>query len=358
MAPSRKSIQVEYVVDRLEATSNTWMGLTIGCARCHDHKYDPIAQKDFYRFFAFFNNVAEKGLDGRTGNADPILELPSPAQKQRQEQLKASIAAHELTLAEERVSKEQAAWEASEGAETSPIARDGLLAHYEFDGSLSDSSGHYRYGRVLHGDVTYATAAVDRGVDFDGQTQAVFGHIPAFEAGKPFSAAFWLKVNGKLKDTVFGQGDFQLWLDDFELSGVQQRVPRLYVRLGSVNLRTSERLPWPDNMNHIAVNYDGSAFHVFINGKAVATDSLKPDAVNNSAAGDDLEIDSFKGRLDDLRIYNRPLSETEIAWLGTQRTAPRHRWDASGQAVQRTKGMDPRLLPDRGRARTRSRRVG
>jgi hypothetical protein len=69
--------QVEYVVDRLEATSTTWMGLTMGCARCHDHKYDPIPQKDFYRFFAFFNNINEKGLDGRTGNAEPFLQLPT-----------------------------------------------------------------------------------------------------------------------------------------------------------------------------------------------------------------------------------------------------------------------------------------
>ena len=68
---------MEYVVDRrLEATSATWMGLTMGCARCHDHKYDPIPQRDFYRFFAFFNNVSEKGLDGRNGNAEPYLPLP------------------------------------------------------------------------------------------------------------------------------------------------------------------------------------------------------------------------------------------------------------------------------------------
>ena len=59
--------QNEYVVDRVEATSTTWMGLTMGCARCHDHKFDPILQKDFYRFYAFFNNIPEKGLDGQAG---------------------------------------------------------------------------------------------------------------------------------------------------------------------------------------------------------------------------------------------------------------------------------------------------
>ncbi|HMC63195.1 MAG TPA: DUF1549 domain-containing protein, partial [Candidatus Solibacter sp.] len=55
--------QVEYVADRVDTTANVFMGLTLGCARCHDHKYDPILQKDYYRFFAFFNTIAEKGLD-------------------------------------------------------------------------------------------------------------------------------------------------------------------------------------------------------------------------------------------------------------------------------------------------------
>ena len=81
---------VEYVADRVETTANVWMGLTMGCARCHDHKYDPISQKEYYRFFAFFNNVAEKGLDGRTGNAKPILKLPTPEQERPRRELSGS----------------------------------------------------------------------------------------------------------------------------------------------------------------------------------------------------------------------------------------------------------------------------
>jgi hypothetical protein len=71
--------QVEYVIDRVEATSSAFMGLTMGCARCHTHKFDPISHKEFYQFFAFFNNVPERGLDGRTGNADPLLPLTRSA---------------------------------------------------------------------------------------------------------------------------------------------------------------------------------------------------------------------------------------------------------------------------------------
>ena len=69
--------EVEYVVDRVDTTSTVWLGLTTGCARCHDHKYDPISQKEYYRLFAFFNNVPEKGIDGRKGAAVPYIEVPN-----------------------------------------------------------------------------------------------------------------------------------------------------------------------------------------------------------------------------------------------------------------------------------------
>ena len=68
--------QVEYVVDRVRTTSTVFMGLTMACAQCHDHKYDPVTQEDYYRFFAFFNKLPEKGLDGSDGPADPSLTVP------------------------------------------------------------------------------------------------------------------------------------------------------------------------------------------------------------------------------------------------------------------------------------------
>ena len=67
---------VEYVADRVETTGTVFLGLTLNCSRCHDHKYDPITQKDFYRLFAFFNSIDEAGLGPNNGNSPPFIPVP------------------------------------------------------------------------------------------------------------------------------------------------------------------------------------------------------------------------------------------------------------------------------------------
>jgi hypothetical protein len=203
-------------------------------------------------------------------------------------------------------------------AQAGPAVRDGLAAHYEFDGNLSDSSGHYQYGRLVHGDLTYSNGAVDKGADFDGETHAVFGHVAAFDNNSPFSIAFWLKVNSKVRETVLEQGGLRIALDDFELAGIQQRVPRLYVTLpNGLAVRTVHLLPWPENMNHLVVSFDGSAARVFVNGLAVPVEVLHAGGSDPRSAGP-IEIASFKGKLDDLRIYGRELRTSEIGLLQNQ----------------------------------------
>jgi hypothetical protein len=79
---------VEYVVDRVETTFTVWMGLTMGCARCHDHKFDPLPQREFYQAFAFFNNVPEFGRAVKVGNSPPIIDAPTRDQQQRLAELR------------------------------------------------------------------------------------------------------------------------------------------------------------------------------------------------------------------------------------------------------------------------------
>jgi len=84
--------QAKYTFDRTETTSTIWMGLTMTCARCHTHKYDPITQKEYYGLYSFFNNLNEAVMDGNKPNPDPFIKLPSPEQATRQKELKESIA--------------------------------------------------------------------------------------------------------------------------------------------------------------------------------------------------------------------------------------------------------------------------
>jgi len=89
--------RVESVIDRVETTGQTWLGLSVGCARCHDHKYDPLSQREFYGLFALFNNVPESGTimgsqNRSGGNSDPLHLLPSPEQERELARLEQVVA--------------------------------------------------------------------------------------------------------------------------------------------------------------------------------------------------------------------------------------------------------------------------
>jgi hypothetical protein len=95
--------RVDYVVDRVDTTGAVWLGLTVGCGRCHDHKYDPISQKEYYQLYAYFNNIAEVGgVDRRSGTGAPVIELPSDEQKAK------------IAKIEKAVSEKQSAFKALE----------------------------------------------------------------------------------------------------------------------------------------------------------------------------------------------------------------------------------------------------
>ncbi len=106
--------RVETVIDRVETTGITWLGLTFNCCRCHDHKYDPISQRDFYSMFAFFNNVTESGtLQGESKNTEPTISAPTAEQETELKKLDELIVTATARVAEEakRLPEYIAAWE-------------------------------------------------------------------------------------------------------------------------------------------------------------------------------------------------------------------------------------------------------
>jgi hypothetical protein len=111
---------VEYVVDRVETTSTVFLGLTLGCARCHNHKYDPLTQKEFYQTFAYFNNIPEMGRAMKYGNSPPMVEAPTALQQKQLDGIDANIASIEVWLRahDGEIARAQKAWEPHAPAET------------------------------------------------------------------------------------------------------------------------------------------------------------------------------------------------------------------------------------------------
>ena len=325
--------QVEYVVDRVEATSNAFMGLTMGCARCHSHKFDPITHKEFYEFFAFFNTVPEVGLDGRTGNAVPVLPLPNPEQQASLDQLNAAIDALQEALADTVVAPLQEEWETAVSERPAEPDVTGLVAHYELDGNFSDISGRYQHGRTVVGDPTFDGGQVGRAVSFDGDTEVSFGNVGVLDR-QPFSLAVWLKGRGNLPISVFQKIDsadrrrgYEWRLDDITLVGIQKWAARLTVRIAgdtpeqAIEIRTRERLRLGD-WYHVALTYDGSSkaagLALYLNG-ALSNVEVVHDALSGTWATDaPLRVGSktlgqpFVGQLDDLRLYARVLNAQQV----------------------------------------------
>jgi mono/diheme cytochrome c family protein len=336
--------QVEYVIDRVEATSTAFMGLTMGCARCHSHKFDPISHKEFYQFFAFFNNVPELGLDGRRGNAVPMILLTSPAQQKMLDDLDKAIKAHEDALDDDVVTPVQREWEASAAGKLEQAAPDlqdidrkGLSAHYELDGSFSDISGRFQHGRMLVGDPTFDVGQIGRAVTFDGDTEVSFGNVGRFDRSDAFSLAVWIRARGNLPIAVFQKLDdagrrrgFEWRLDDMELYDIQRWAARLTITLTSeapanaIQVRTRERLKQGE-WNHVVMSYDGSGkaegLAIYANGKRLAVDVLRnalagPIATDAAFTLGRKELGPpYAGQIDDLRLYNRVLTPGEVETL-------------------------------------------
>ena len=167
---------VRYAVDRTETAATVWMGLTVGCAVCHDHKFDPISQKEFYQLYAFFNNVNEKAMDGNALLPAPTMKLPTPDQQAKLAQLNEA-----LVLAEKRIREEatKIKYTEPERAPSASTNQPGDFVWVEDDfpkGSKAEASGEagalkwIENGKVHSG--KRAITRTDKGLAQDFFTQA------------------------------------------------------------------------------------------------------------------------------------------------------------------------------------------
>ncbi|MEZ5399684.1 MAG: DUF1553 domain-containing protein [Bryobacteraceae bacterium] len=291
---------VEYVVDRIETTSAVFLGLTLGCARCHNHKYDPFTQKEFYQVFAFFNNIPENGRAMKYGNSPPLVAAPTREQQ-------AQLAEIDAAIARERTAID---------AHAAAIAR-----------WRPDAAVHWRPGSALEKE--FVLAGGD-GV-FDGKREMVDKDTAQFDIDEHFTLAATVRpenvehgaIVSRMKDSDRGKG-----------FGVYLRDGRVHVHITSsydadaIRLETEDKLA-AGGKHNVAVTYDGtvgaSGVRVYIDGKLapvkVLMDTLYRPFRNAGSkftepfrvgAGGG-EANRFRGEIRDVLVYSRVLSQSEIA---------------------------------------------
>ncbi len=329
---------VEYVVDRVNTTSTVWLGLTMGCARCHDHKYDPVTQKEFYQFYAFFNNVPEKGKANKHGNSPPMLKAPTPQQKQRLQELNDRVTAAREHFAElgPELEAAQAKWEESFQA-TRPvdwtITRD-LVAHYPLDGDiqglLTGEGTESVEAQLQEGEAIFVGGRLGKAAAFDGQRFIEAGKIGDFGFLDKFSLGAWIYLAGGSGGTIVSKMD-----DTDESRGYQIAVyeGKIKVHLGarrlddSIRVETVRSLP-EGEWHHVLVTYDSSRVAsgttIYVDGEAEELKVLL-DALNQSFDGDEPfrigarggAASRFHGSIDEVRVYATALTAEEAAILAT-----------------------------------------
>ncbi|WP_395747659.1 DUF1553 domain-containing protein [Prosthecobacter sp.] len=333
----------EYVVDRVDTTATVWLGLTMGCARCHDHKYDPITQREFYSMFAFFNNVPENGRAIKIGNSAPVLTAPTDAQAKEQAALERRLAAAEARLHERepQIAAALSAWE--KAAPNSPwtITR-GLQARFELNGNAG--AAHFEAGE---------SAFKDGGAEFDGKRYINCGDQGAFGFFDKFTLAAWVNPRGPDGAILSRMSE----ADDDSAFASDQDGYRVFLKDGRVQVHLTKR--WLDdalrvetaaalNKNewqHVAVVYDGSrvaaGVKIYVNGRRqeqrVLLDQLNQTFLTQSplriGAGGGLE-NRFQGLVRDVRVYARAIDDeeagiianaqsmTELAWIPRDQRTP------------------------------------
>ena len=276
-----------YAADRTETTSTVWMGLTLGCARCHDHKFDPITQADFYKFAAFFRNTTQAAMDENRLDTAPFLLVPRESDLERQSELRSEMEALQLEMERVRSLSRDAypAWQ-KENKELDlsvPIAEEVL----EISVALNEGNG---LQIKAHNGITDWSAAIE-GVfewtdDGNGSALAVTGEtsielpeLAGFNLNDRFALSFWIKIpeDGPNLNPIFGRFDSQNLDTGWKVTITSGGTLGFQIRGDSVatfRATASERLA-KNTWQHVALTYNGTGtpegFEAFVNGEEVET---------------------------------------------------------------------------------------
>ncbi|MFN8710440.1 MAG: DUF1553 domain-containing protein, partial [Planctomyces sp.] len=347
--------QVEYVVDRVDTTFTVWMGLTMGCARCHDHKYDPIRQRDYYQTYAYFNNIPEAGRAIKEGNSPPFIKAPLPEQSAVLTSLDRRIEAAEAEIRSSRPELERAfaAWQTggSGGTSSDWTLTGNLQSRFRFDGDLTDeiSAGAAPFA----GDpVEFFKDADSRiqSVRLNGRSHVVAGDVGGFGYLSRFTLATWMRPaedTGTIISRMTPESEGDGYYVHLQNGYLQVNLVKRWLD-DALRLQSRDKLPL-DEWQHIAVVYDGSrtaeSVRVYHNGRPLAMD-VHVDLLNQTfLSPEPLRIgggqQDFYGFIDDVHVYSRDLSEDEVRILAVRESIADI---LSKPALERSEAQQRKLL--------------
>jgi hypothetical protein len=348
--------RIENAVDRVETTATVFLGLTMGCTRCHEHKYDPISQKEFYQFLAFFAGLNEKGVyTEQRGNVPPMIPVPNASQAEKLRRLDAAIAEAERAKAEAEkgLAGREVNWERQQQAGPPPGEQLDWALRCPLDGSLrvvgpqgAEFQATYR-GKP---GPAWAAGPVEKALRLDSKDGA-FAELPrgvSLDRTDAFSYGGWVKPTGD--GAVLSKMDDRDGYRGYDLLIQDGKVAAHLVHAWPGNaLKVLTREPLPrEAWTHVLVTHDGSGkasgMRVFLNGRSVPleaeTDTLRGTTVTKEPVriGRRSTSSAFKGELADIRIYRRALSESDVRELATGPLRMLARIpDAKRSAEQRTR---------------------
>jgi hypothetical protein len=339
-----EEFRVAYVVDRVNTMGTALLALTFECSRCHDHKYDPISQKDFYSLFAFFQNIDESGQTSYFTAATPVpaMLLSTDEQDAQLASLEVKIAEADRQLAALRGSAGTAGafakWLAARGdapAATLP----GLAASFSFDelapdGKLPNAADASKPGQPVEGP-KLVPGTVGQAAELSGENGFTFPNLGHFSRVDPFTLSLRLRTPDHAPRAVVlhhsmapidaGSRGYELILEHGRVAfGLHHMWPG-----NSLKVVTRAALP-VNEWSHVTVTYDGSSraagVRIYVDGVPaeleVVRDGLAKDITYggggepNLAIGHRFRDNGFKGgKVDEFQIYARALTALEAAHL-------------------------------------------
>ena len=343
-----EEFRVSYVVDRVNTMGTAFMALTLECSRCHDHKYDPISQKEFYQLYSFFNNIDESGQTSHFTDSMPVptLLLSTAEQDRQLATLRGQIREKESQLPALRENARPAfeEWlQNSLGDEVTSLTSfsRGLVAHFSFE-EINENKSPNAADSKKPAQAVEAPQLVDDGASgkaasLNGENGFTLNGLGEFSRADPFSASVWIKTPTHApRAVIFHRSMAAL---DAASRGYEMLLENGRVSLGlhhmwpgnAIKILSKDTVPNHEWVN-LTMTYDGSSraegLKLYINGHPapveVIRDNLWKDITYERGSpqltiGYRFRDNGFRGgSVDEFRLYLRELTPIEVAEISGQ----------------------------------------